>query len=247
MQSDNPYLGRFLSVDAHSGKPSVPQSWNRYAYALNSPLRLIDPDGLWPRDIIVVPLTVVLATPNKDLQHRVQRSVAQAQQFFSHADIQFSVKRVTGSLTWEGSSMSGQIATPNGPRGVGDFVKSTRGLVVFAAEDGNFRGLNGATQGVGGPTFVGTKVAEATLSDELAHALGNVAPGADWLMKQDTVLGGMYLTIANGVTDVMTDMQELRVGLGLGMQQSYEDMLRGTAWRIVCPQGKIPGTSGPCD
>ena len=39
---------RFTSADPliASGRPSLPQSWNRYAYVLNNPLILIDPDGL---------------------------------------------------------------------------------------------------------------------------------------------------------------------------------------------------------
>jgi RHS repeat-associated protein len=39
--------GRFLSVDpsADSMSIGIPQSWNRYAYAANSPLLFIDPDG----------------------------------------------------------------------------------------------------------------------------------------------------------------------------------------------------------
>jgi RHS repeat-associated protein len=45
--------GRFTAVD-----PSMkswlfhnPQSWNRYAYSLNNPLRYIDTNGKWPTDI----------------------------------------------------------------------------------------------------------------------------------------------------------------------------------------------------
>jgi RHS repeat-associated protein len=37
--------GRFLSVDRVQGNPSSPQSWNRYAYARNNPIRRVDPDG----------------------------------------------------------------------------------------------------------------------------------------------------------------------------------------------------------
>ena len=42
-----PSWGRFLSVDPsqRSSNPKQPQSWNRYAYTINNPLRLIDPDG----------------------------------------------------------------------------------------------------------------------------------------------------------------------------------------------------------
>jgi RHS repeat-associated protein len=40
--------GRFTSTDPlmASGRPNKPQSWNRYAYVLNNPLILIDPDGM---------------------------------------------------------------------------------------------------------------------------------------------------------------------------------------------------------
>src|SRR5262249_45365347 len=40
--------GRYTSTDPlmASAKPSNPQTWNRYAYGLNNPLRFIDPDGM---------------------------------------------------------------------------------------------------------------------------------------------------------------------------------------------------------
>jgi RHS repeat-associated protein len=41
----DPNGGRFLSVDPVGGTAHVPQSWNKYAYALNSPLRFNDPSG----------------------------------------------------------------------------------------------------------------------------------------------------------------------------------------------------------
>jgi RHS repeat-associated protein len=38
-------LGRFLSPDKARGKPEDSQSWNRYAYVQNNPLKFVDPDG----------------------------------------------------------------------------------------------------------------------------------------------------------------------------------------------------------
>ncbi len=44
-------FGRFTSPDPllASGRVESPQTWNRYAYVLNNPLRFIDPLGLYER------------------------------------------------------------------------------------------------------------------------------------------------------------------------------------------------------
>lgn len=44
--------GRFTSPDPllNSGRPANPQTWNRYAYTLNNPLKFIDPNGLFEWD-----------------------------------------------------------------------------------------------------------------------------------------------------------------------------------------------------
>jgi RHS repeat-associated protein len=46
---DSSNLGRFMSPDPllSSGRPGNPQTWNRYAYALNNPLSSTDPTGLY--------------------------------------------------------------------------------------------------------------------------------------------------------------------------------------------------------
>ena len=42
-------LGRFLTTDPAGvdSRPQNPQSWNKYVYGLNHPLRYLDPNGLW--------------------------------------------------------------------------------------------------------------------------------------------------------------------------------------------------------
>jgi RHS repeat-associated protein len=42
-----PTTGRFLSPDPADAIQRFPQSWNRYAYARNNPLKYIDPTGLY--------------------------------------------------------------------------------------------------------------------------------------------------------------------------------------------------------
>ncbi|MFZ5785063.1 MAG: RHS repeat domain-containing protein [Acidobacteriota bacterium] len=39
----HPHLGRFLSTDPVRCSLDDPQSWNRYAYARDNPLRFVDP------------------------------------------------------------------------------------------------------------------------------------------------------------------------------------------------------------
>jgi len=41
----NPNLARFLTVDPAGGDPKKPQSWNRYSYVRNNPVKATDTDG----------------------------------------------------------------------------------------------------------------------------------------------------------------------------------------------------------
>jgi RHS repeat-associated protein len=55
---DSSNLGRFMSPDTGAPEIGNPQSWDRYAYVLNNPLSLIDPDGLEPQNPNQITITV---------------------------------------------------------------------------------------------------------------------------------------------------------------------------------------------
>jgi RHS repeat-associated protein len=76
----SPRLGRFLSIDPVGGEAGSSQSWNRYTYVLDNPLKLIDPDG---REYVGTPAArtdedELLRKEIGDERFEIQRSVAEA-------------------------------------------------------------------------------------------------------------------------------------------------------------------------
>jgi RHS repeat-associated protein len=68
----DPEIGRFISEDPILGSPQFSQTLNRYAYAMNNPLRLTDPTGSFIFILIIVLIVVgvslgVAATLNEDV------------------------------------------------------------------------------------------------------------------------------------------------------------------------------------
>jgi RHS repeat-associated protein len=47
----SPTIARFLSIDPVGAEPETSQSWNSYTYAVDNPLRSVDPDGRYEEDV----------------------------------------------------------------------------------------------------------------------------------------------------------------------------------------------------
>ena len=62
---------RFMSCDKIIGKTQNPQSWNRYTYVLNNPLRLTDPQGLTVQVNDDLALVRIQSTLPKDLRDKI--------------------------------------------------------------------------------------------------------------------------------------------------------------------------------
>lgn len=58
----SPYLARFVSVDSVPGSIGSSQSWNRYAYVLNNPIKLVDKDGESPTVAIGAAIGAIAGT-----------------------------------------------------------------------------------------------------------------------------------------------------------------------------------------
>ncbi|MDX6766087.1 MAG: toxin TcdB middle/N-terminal domain-containing protein [Candidatus Methylacidiphilales bacterium] len=58
----DPELGRFISADTIVPDPQNPQTFNRYAYSLNNPLKYVDPSGHEPITITAIVVGILIAT-----------------------------------------------------------------------------------------------------------------------------------------------------------------------------------------
>ena len=116
-------LGRFTSPDPlmASAKSSNPQTWNRYAYTLNNPLRYVDPDGLEvpddcvqdPECTIVVKINVIydstvnegqgLTTEQK--QQFEENQIAKAQENYGTSNIHLDVTYTPGTYTIDANGL----------------------------------------------------------------------------------------------------------------------------------------------
>ena len=67
---ESPVTGRFLSNDSAAAKPSNAQTWNRYGYALNNPLKHVDKDG--HNAVLVVGGVIVALAATAAVMHVVE-------------------------------------------------------------------------------------------------------------------------------------------------------------------------------
>jgi len=112
-------------LNAYLGNP---QNWNRYAYALNNPLRYTDPTGLDPISLedcqnnpecTVVKVNVILdqnaniydqdGNLQQDYQDKLDSQLAQAADEYGNANIAFDVNDTSGTITAD-DTVTGGVA-----------------------------------------------------------------------------------------------------------------------------------------
>lgn len=221
----DPSKGRFLSVDpAQNWKKAMaaPQAWNRYAYARNNPLRLVDPDGRDDMDFRILTARVNVIYSNADgkinsrgetLRQVTEQGITYSRAFFVEAGIKLQVNRFEGTINTQAlGNINGPVNTGTGPVELSSFIKSQPGALTVLVS-GDLAGITGKTVGVGGPTMIGNASNSRTFNDEIAHALGNVTAVNVPL-------------VSNAVADIRLDIQEYSVDKGWGLGRWFQDTFR---------------------
>jgi len=161
-------LGRFISPDPlmASGRAGNPQTWNRYAYTLNNPLRFIDPDGMEVPDACVkdlkckieVSINVIYdknaskkeGLSDKQKEKFEEEQLAETKKGFKVSNITFNVKESEGAIDHRDGRLSGLdpnslnvIATdynPKGKIGVAGLEKGTKiPYIIVNVDEANVR------------------------------------------------------------------------------------------------------------
>ena len=241
----NPAHAKFLSVDpARASTPGDPQTWNRYTYARNSPLRLVDPNGLQSMDHKVLHVHVNLVFSNADtrapwggstLRQQAERGMILTRQYFNQMGIAVTFHRYEGTdidlSTYDKKATNvdliGKVQTANGEMTPLDFARTNygRALTVFVAGKislGN--DSHGGTQFFRGTQLLSILPALAsakTLPHEIAHALGNTLGNPD-----NPALG------ANTATDFIWFMERQQFNMGIGFSMEFERWIREGAEKL---------------
>ena len=179
--------GRFISVDPsrESANPANPQSWNRYAYALDNPLEYVDKNGLWPTRI------------RKEILEAVFGGVLTPQQIALLEKVSAEQDSITkgqdpNNANWHGQCTPSQSMSQCGA-GISDWIN--RNLAI-ASVQGNLFGLNDAAltyfakaghtlTNLGSPTHAAVDGTPTTWygvfgKGSMAHVVGESDEIMDW-------------------------------------------------------------------
>jgi RHS repeat-associated protein len=223
---DSSQYGRFMVPDPLMASATIydPQTWNRYAYARNNPLKFIDPTGMVEetadqckkdKNCVTVRVNVIydrnanLTDKQKDKFN--SQLLQQAKDQYGDAKIHLDV-----SYTQGGEDDKGNIQ---------GLSQDSINVIVSDRTHSGYPGESEVNQSGYALTQININTAgKDTLSHEFAHDfLGDTTGFVNSIAQRDP--SGIVGTVANTIDDVMNDAARSQ----LGYPHNNESMMPGTA------------------
>jgi RHS repeat-associated protein len=180
----NGQLGKFLGVDPLRGRPSMPQTLNRYSYVMGNPLKYVDPFGLEP----VFPgggeTITVTGTP-----YRFDTGYSGASQLYYDS---FFLQNVSFLISPQAPPPPAPMPAPQPPVWVNPTGNCPRG------RDGQGSGQFQASRGTNRGPHEGTDYLATAGQDVVAPTAGTITRPVHRVYKTPPYHSGFLLTGFNG-------------------------------------------------
>jgi RHS repeat-associated protein len=174
----DPILGKQGADDTDAAERELrsylrqPQHWNRYVYALNNPLKYVDPDGMDP---ITVNLNIIYdqnSNYTDEEKKRIRESyIAQAQKNFGKIDVKFNVTETTGAASNLSNPQKQAVISGAKESAINAFF--TKGSIGPSSE---------STKYASGAIFISTSASQGADPRDLTHGIihaAGIAGGAN--------------------------------------------------------------------
>jgi len=223
----DPLVGRFLSPDNFVQAPDFTQSFNRYSYCLNNPLKYTDPDGEWflIDDAIAAAVggVINLATNWKNIDN-FWEGLGSFGAGAANAWLTLNLGPVGAAI---GGGITGAVNNIIAQTGNGVGLKQVDwGKVGFNGLVGSASGIAGygagqfASKYIGGVIVNGFNITSPVLKTTISGAIGGAAGG---------YVGGYtggYLMTGNPSAAHQAGMSGLKMGAGIGAATGFAGGLK---------------------
>jgi len=209
---DSSQYGRFMTPDPLMASATVynPQSWNRYAYALNNPLRFIDPDGMKEdsaeacikdSQCVTVKVNVIydkkanLTAKQKDKFNN--QLLQEAKDEYGDAHIHLDVGYTAGGYDDQGI--------------IQGLARGSINVIVSDFTPNNDPGVSQVNGGYALTQIDINQASRGTLAHELAHDfMGDTIGLIDKIARHDA--SGIVNAAGNAIFDLMNDSARSEIG-----------------------------------
>jgi RHS repeat-associated protein len=217
--------GRFTSPDPllNSGRPDSPQSWNRYAYVSNNPLKFIDPAGLWEWD-------ASLGGSYSDDELKKHYSKAEAKDI---RDLRGEIRKAIRKLDKSKDATLLAAGVAYGTEGIANGITIATGAVTpGAAAQFEFSGFSG--DHAEGTVRVPGGITGASLFLGLAHE-GTHASNAQWAGFTSMYSEGGVASFTRYDTEMNSYLATSAAAHSLGGSAPYGATVNGTRFVLWDP------------